>query len=54
MYKITGYTNGGYYSREGNFVEYIKNEHKARFKITFLIKLFFMRLLYDWVEVEYE
>ena len=24
----------------------------ARFKITFLIKTFLMRFLYDWVEVE--
>lgn len=54
MYKITGYLDDVYYSPEGNIVKDIKKQYKARFKITFLIKLFFMRLLYDWVEVEYE
>lgn len=54
MYKIIGYINGGYYSPEGNFINEIKKEYKSRFKLTFTIKLFFVKLFYDWAEVEYE
>lgn len=49
--KITGTLNCQYMNREGMLVQPTKVMY-ARTNITLAIKLFFMRMFYDWIEVE--
>ena len=52
MYKITGYLNGTFYNEETReFVE-IKETRYARFKWTLVLKTIYLKLFYDWVEIE--
>ena len=50
-YKITGTLNGEFLSWEDDWVQ-CKKVVYARFRWTMLIKVIYMRLFYDWVEVE--
>lgn len=50
-YKITGTLNGEFLSWEDDWVQ-CKKVVYARFRLTMLIKVIYMRLFYDWVEVE--
>ena len=50
-YKITGTLNGACLSWEDDWIE-TKKVVYARFRWTMIIKTFYMRLFYDWVEVE--
>ena len=51
-YKITGTLNGGNFNWDYDDIVQSKKILYARFEWTMLIKVFYMRLFYDWVEVE--
>ena len=52
MWKITGELSGGMPSAyDGEWVEYKKTVY-ARTKIGLALKSFYMKLFYDWVEIE--
>lgn len=51
MYKITGTLNVLCWSKEGSWIE-IKKTVYAKYKWTMKMKVFFMKIFYDWVEVE--
>lgn len=52
MYILKCRETGGHYNSFGDFVEYPEKEVKCRFKKTMKIKLFFLKMLYDWVLIE--
>lgn len=51
-YKITGSLNCEYYNQEfGEYIQ-VKKTLYARFRWTLKIKVFYMKIFYDWVEVK--
>lgn len=50
-YRITGILAGGYRNPEGDLVN-VNDTYYARFKWTMRLKLFYIRLFYDYVELE--
>ena len=51
MVKITGYLNGLYRNSEGNYIQ-AKKVLYSRFNIISKLKILYLSLFYDYVEIE--
>lgn len=51
MLKITGYLNGAYYNSEGNYIQ-VKKVLYSRFNFISKLKILYLELFYDYVEIE--